>query len=195
MGDVQRRFGQMSKEDLARLACCRDSDGLDLGVLPPVTIFARPYRCSASGLGRYSSVEKPSLDRFFRNLARGVQISANMCKIAFLHTVRKREVFQSRDCLLSVVENGAELPLQSRNLAVAVAERNTMSLDALAVELLEPSENWKYRLRSSCSEILCTSLQNKQSTFLNDLTDTTLDNYSLLSLPDTTTSGVYNFKT
>ena len=58
-----------------------------------------------------------------------------------------------------------------------------MSLDALAVELLEPSENWKYRLCSSCSEILCTSLQNKQSTFLNDLTDTTLDIYSLLSLP------------
>ena len=58
-----------------------------------------------------------------------------------------------------------------------------MSLDALAVELLEPSENWKYRLCSSCSEILCTSLQNKQSVFLDDLTDTTLDIYSLLSLP------------
>ena len=55
-----------------------------------------------------------------------------------------------------------------------------MSLDALEVELLEPSENWKYRLCSSCSEILCTSLQNKQSTFLNDLTDTTLDVYCLL---------------
>ena len=76
-----------------------------------------------------------------------------------------------------------ELPLQSRNLAFAVEERNTMSFDALAVELLEPSENWKYRLCSSYSEILCTSLQNKQSTFLNDLTDTTLDFYSLLSLP------------
>ena len=58
-----------------------------------------------------------------------------------------------------------------------------MSLDALAVELLEPSENWKYRLCSSCSDILCTSLQNKQRAFLNDLTDTTLDIYSLLSLP------------
>ena len=32
-------------------------------------------------------------------------------------------------------------------------------------------------------EILCTSLQNQQSTFLNDLTDTTLDIYNLLSLP------------
>ena len=41
-----------------------------------------------------------------------------------------------------------ELPLQSRNLAFAVEERNTMSFDALAVELLEPSENWKYRLCS-----------------------------------------------
>ena len=32
-------------------------------------------------------------------------------------------------------------------------------------------------------EILCTSLQNKQITFLNDLTDTMLDVYNLLSLP------------
>ena len=65
----------------AVLACCRD--GLDLGVLPPVMIFARPYRCPASGLGRYSSVGKPSLDRGFRNLARGVQISTNMCETSF----------------------------------------------------------------------------------------------------------------
>ena len=78
-----------------------------------------------------------------------------------MHTIRKREVFQSRDYLLLVVENGAEhianflsLPLQSRNQAFAVAERNTMLLYALEVELLEPSENWKYRLCSSCIEIL-----------------------------------------
>ena len=58
-----------------------------------------------------------------------------------------------------------------------------MSLDALEVELLEPSENWKYIFCSMYSEILCTSLQNQQSTFLNDLTDTTLDIYNLLSLP------------
>ena len=58
-----------------------------------------------------------------------------------------------------------------------------MSLDALEVELHESSENWKYRSCSSCSEVLCTSLQNKQSTFLNDLTDTTLDMYSLVSRP------------
>ena len=32
-------------------------------------------------------------------------------------------------------------------------------------------------------EIFCTSLQNKQSTFLNDLTDTMVDVYNLLSLP------------
>ena len=44
----------------AILACCRD--GLDLGILPPVTIFARPYRCPASGFWRYSSVGKPSLE-------------------------------------------------------------------------------------------------------------------------------------
>ena len=50
----------------------------------------------------------------------------------------------------------------------------TMSLDSLAAELLEPFESWKYRLCHSCSEILCMTLQNKQSTFLNDLTDTTL---------------------
>ena len=36
-----------------------------------------------------------------------------------------------------------ELPLQSRNPAFAVAERNTMSLDALEVELLEPSWHLK----------------------------------------------------
>ena len=58
-----------------------------------------------------------------------------------------------------------------------------MSLDALEVELLESSEKWEYRLCSSCSEVQCTSLQNKQRTFLNDLTDTTLDIYGLLSLP------------
>ena len=87
-------------------AFCRD--GLDLGVLHPVTIFALPYRCPASGFGLYSSVGKPSLDRGFCNLARGMQISANMCETAFLHTVRKREVFPSRDCLLCVVENGTE---------------------------------------------------------------------------------------
>ena len=40
----------------AVLACCRDV--LDLGVLPPDAIFARPYRCPASGFGRYSSVGK-----------------------------------------------------------------------------------------------------------------------------------------
>ena len=50
-----------------------------------------------------------------------------------------------------------------------------MLLDALEEELLEPFENWKYRLCSLCSEILCTSLQNKQSTFLYYLTDTTVD--------------------
>ena len=58
-----------------------------------------------------------------------------------------------------------------------------MSLDALEVELLEPFENWKYRLCSLCSEILCTSLQKKQSTFQNYLTDTTLDIFNLISLP------------
>ena len=61
----------------AVLACCRD--GLDLGVLPPVTIFPRPNRCPASGLGLHSSVGKPSLDRDFCTLAHGVQISTNMC--------------------------------------------------------------------------------------------------------------------
>ena len=49
-----------------------------------------------------------------------------------------------------------------------------MSLDTLEEELLEPFENWKYRSYHLCSEILCTTLQNMQSTFLNDLTDTTL---------------------
>ena len=39
-----------------------------------------------------------------------------------------------------------ELPLQSKNPAFAVSEQNTMLLDALEVELLEPFENWKYRL-------------------------------------------------
>ena len=152
------------------------------GVLPPVTIFSRPKRCPASGFGWHSSVGKPSLDRDFCTLVQGVQISTNMCEIAFQHTIRKREVFQSRDCLLHVVENGAGhianflcTSLQLRNPAFAVAEQNTMSLDALEAELLEPFENWKYRLCHSCIEILCTTLQNKQSTFLNDLTDTTLD--------------------
>ena len=55
-----------------------------------------------------------------------------------------------------------------------------MSLDTLEVELLLPFENWKYIL---AFEILCTSLQNKHITFLNDLTDTTLDVYNLLSIP------------
>ena len=54
-----------------------------------------------------------------------------------------------------------------------------MSLETLEVELHEPFINWKYR----SFEILCTSPQNKQSTFLNELTDTTLDVYNILSLP------------
>ena len=50
-------------------------DGLDLGVLPPVTIFARPYRCPASGFGRYSSVRKPSLDGgFLQSCSRSANI-------------------------------------------------------------------------------------------------------------------------
>ena len=48
-----RAFYAVLELPLAVLACGRD--GLDLGVLPPVTIFARPYRCPASGFGRYYS--------------------------------------------------------------------------------------------------------------------------------------------
>ena len=51
------------------------------------------------------------------------------------------------------------------------------------MELLELSENWKYRFCSWCSAILCMSLQKQQCTFLNNLTGTTLDIYSLLSFP------------
>ena len=61
-----RAFYAVLELPAAVLACGRG--GLDLGVLPPDTIFARPYRFPASGFGRNSSVGKPSLDRCFRNL-------------------------------------------------------------------------------------------------------------------------------
>ena len=65
----------------AVLAC--GSDGLDLGVLPSVTIisimiFARPHRCPATGLGLYSSVGKPSLDKASAILLEDSARSANI---------------------------------------------------------------------------------------------------------------------
>ena len=86
----ERTFYAVLELSAAVLACGRD--GLDLGVLPPVTIFARPYRFPASGFRRYSIVGKPSLDRGFCNLARGVQISANMLNHLPAHHKKKRSL-------------------------------------------------------------------------------------------------------
>ena len=98
--------------------------------------------------------------------------------------VRNLLPFESRDCLLRVVENGAE---RTANFLCSREIRHLQSQS-------ETPCRWTH-LRWSCFshlkigntdyafEILCTSLQNKQSTFLNDLTDTMLDVYNLLSLP------------
>ena len=95
----------------AVLACGRD--GLEPWICvsclqsPVLPGYTRVQQVVSGGI--LESENHPwALDIGFCNLARGVQISANMCETAFRHTIRKREVFQSRDCLLRVVENGAE---------------------------------------------------------------------------------------
>ena len=112
----------------AVLACCRD--GLDLGVLPPVTIFGHTGIQQVVSGGILASENHPwtETSALLLKECKYPQICAKF--LSSVYSVRKREVFQSRHCLLHVVENGAEhisnflcTSLQSRNPAFAVASK------------------------------------------------------------------------
>ena len=144
------------------------------------------YRCPASGFRRYSSFGKPSLDRGFCNLARGVQISANICETAFLHTVRKREVFQSRDCCcvsLEVEQNALQTSSTVKKSCICSCRAKhhivgrTRGGAAWVIWKLEMQFVQRHTLHESAEPA------KYFSELLEYLTDSMLHIYNLLSLP------------